>query len=428
MPHGFGELVIDDRLATVLSTKVSGARGLRIQYRQLLDLLGRMPPDFVLPAPALARLTELDAELPATERAEILRSSPASLRQPGLILRLAGQEPPVAAAAIAAARLDDWQWSALIAELPLAARGHLRHRRDLGPRATAMLARFGIGDLGLPSPAGEADVLDLGILEPIEQVDLDPAEPDGALPADGGIGAIVRRIEAFRRNRRAETRQFGEDAADGTGDPRLPLIDAARAELAPRSAKMRFATDVGGRVVWADEGYAAAMVGLPFGSEDRLAPARCDRASARAIRQRRPLHRARFEIEGSPQVAGIWRADATPQFDPVGGRFLGYRGVLRRPSDVASEADNPADRLRQLLHELLGVLEHRQRLFQVDDVDLVAVAEDEGGHLGVPEAGLVAEVDACIEQIAHSDGHMNTSKVRSKIQPDNCPWIQEATP
>jgi hypothetical protein len=28
-------------------------------------------------------------------------------------------------------------------------------------------------------------------------------------------------------------------------------------------------------------------------------------------------------------------------------------------------------------------------LFQVDDVDLVAMAEDERGHLGVPEAGLV---------------------------------------
>jgi hypothetical protein len=36
-------------------------------------------------------------------------------------------------------------------------------------------------------------------------------------------------------------------------------------------------------------------------------------------------------------------------------------------------------------------LEHRQRLFQVDDVDLVAMAEDERGHLGVPEAGLVTE-------------------------------------
>ena len=433
VPHGFGELVIDDRLTTVLSTKVGGAGGLRIQYRQLLDLLGRMPPDFVLPTPALARLSELDAELSALERAEILRSSPASLRQPALILRLAGQEPPVAAAAIAAARLDDWQWSALIAELPLAARGHLRHRRDLGPRATAMLARFGIGDLGLPSPEVETDVLELGALGHIEQPEEVPARSDEALPPDGGIGAIVRRIEAFRRNRQAETRQFDEDAGEGTGDPRLPLIDPARAELAPRSATMRFTTDVGGRIVWADEGYAAAMVGMPFGSDDLLAPARCDRASARAIRQRRPLRRARFEIEGAPQVAGVWRADATPQFDPVGGRFIGYRGVLRRPSVAASEADNPADRLRQLLHELrtpinaiqgfaeliqqqvLGTTPHHYRslaasiasdsaaiLAGFDEIDILVRLETDQGRNHDGSADLKTVVERALENLAPS--------------------------
>jgi hypothetical protein len=61
-------------------------------------------------------------------------------------------------------------------------------------------------------------------------------------------------------------------------------------------------------------------------------------------------------------------------------------------------------------------------------VDLVAVAEDEGGHLGVPETGLVTEVDACFQHLAHSDGHMNTSKVGSKIQPDNCAARKGATP
>ena len=215
MAFSSGELVIDDRLATVLATPVNGAGGQRIQYRQVLDLLGRMPPDFILPASALARLSDLARALPAAERTDILRSAPASLRHPGLILRLATQEPPVAAAAIAAARLDDWQWSALIAELPLAARGHVRHRRDLGPRATAMLARFGIGDLGLPSPKSaavesDADILELGDFIP-------PPSPPSPEADDGpqnhnGIGAIVRRIEAFRRNRQAGTRQFAEAA------------------------------------------------------------------------------------------------------------------------------------------------------------------------------------------------------------------------
>jgi hypothetical protein len=36
-------------------------------------------------------------------------------------------------------------------------------------------------------------------------------------------------------------------------------------------------------------------------------------------------------------------------------------------------------------------------------VDFVAVAEDEGGHLGVPEAGLMTKVDTGFQHFAHGD-------------------------
>src|SRR5690606_25311804 len=58
----------------------------------------------------------------------------------------------------------------------------------------------------------------------------------------------------------------------------------------------------------------------------------------------------------------------------------------------------------QLLHELGGVLVLGHRLLEVDDVNLVAMAEDIGGHLGVPVAGLVTEVDDSIQHFAH-EGH-----------------------
>jgi hypothetical protein len=48
-------------------------------------------------------------------------------------------------------------------------------------------------------------------------------------------------------------------------------------------------------------------------------------------------------------------------------------------------------------------------------VDFVAVTEDEGGHLGVPEAGLVTKVDTGFQHFAHGNGHKFSPKVGSKI-------------
>src|SRR5690349_5039795 len=56
--------------------------------------------------------------------------------------------------------------------------------------------------------------------------------------------------------------------------------------------------------------------------------------------------------------------------------------------------------------ELVRPVDVGQRLLQVDDVDAVALAEDEPLHLRVPPAGLVPEVDAAVEQLLHGDdGH-----------------------
>jgi hypothetical protein len=39
-------------------------------------------------------------------------------------------------------------------------------------------------------------------------------------------------------------------------------------------------------------------------------------------------------------------------------------------------------------------------------VDLVALAEDVGGHARIPETGLVAEMDARFEHLTHRDSHV----------------------
>ena len=54
-------------------------------------------------------------------------------------------------------------------------------------------------------------------------------------------------------------------------------------------------------------------------------------------------------------------------------------------------------------HLLERLVQQRNRLRQVDDVDVVAGAVDIGRHFRVPAVGLVAEVNASIEKLAHAE-------------------------
>ena len=62
----------------------------------------------------------------------------------------------------------------------------------------------------------------------------------------------------------------------------------------------------------------------------------------------------------------------------------------------------------QLAHEFHRVLVHDQGFFQVDDMNLVAMAENVRGHLGVPETGLVSEMDARFQHLTHGHGHFES--------------------
>lgn len=155
------------------------------------------------------------------------------------------------------------------------------------------------------------------------------AKPDssaGGAPAPTG----ARGLRAIGRRVRQEPRA----PAGGTALP---------------TTAIHFATDARGRIVEADGGFAPMLAELPLGAQGPLAAARCDPATARAVRERRPVLDGRIEIDGSPRVAGVWRIDAAPCFAATGGRFTGYRGLLRRA--VAAEPD-PHDSVRQIVHEL----------------------------------------------------------------------------
>ena len=50
---------------------------------------------------------------------------------------------------------------------------------------------------------------------------------------------------------------------------------------------------------------------------------------------------------------------------------------------------------------VIAVGKQRLRLLEVDDMNSVAFTEDVGGHLRVPEAGLVSKMDARFQHLSH---------------------------
>jgi signal transduction histidine kinase len=354
-------MIVDDRLDTVLQTQAAGRAGLNTQLRQLVDLLGRTADQAWADQHdrALARIDELHSTLGDGAAAVLVRLC--TLRSPRMIAHLVTRGPRTALAAIDRARLNDAQWLRLVPELPIHARGALRHRRDLSPPVLALLDQLGIEDFVLtgpdvaisqvaqviapPEPAPPGVLVTLPI-DPQRRADM--AAQEGT--AREGIGAIVRRIEAFRRNRQEEER--GE-----AGQTRLPFGEDPSPE--PVATMVDIAIDASGTIIAGDGVDPALLVGhMPFVATTPAAAASVDRATLAAFHARQPIAAGALMLDGAARIAGAWRIDAVPQFGADGGQFTGYRARLRRPpqSPIAAQAvdagHDGADVLQQLLHEL----------------------------------------------------------------------------
>ena len=49
-------------------------------------------------------------------------------------------------------------------------------------------------------------------------------------------------------------------------------------------------------------------------------------------------------------------------------------------------------------------IQHGHRLLQIDDMDAVAGPKQVGGHFRVPTPGVMSEMDASLQELAHSKG------------------------
>lgn len=334
----------DDRLGTVLRLSANGGAVQRIQLRQLLDLLGTSPAEArgdQLDA-AYVRIGELSAKIPATDRAAMIRDAGLRLRSPRLVAALAEGEPQVAAAAVQRAELEPDQWLDLIPALPPVARQALRDRSNLASEVNALLGRLGVNDRGLPPAPWSPEAAAPADSPAGSNVAYLPAQPANG---DSGIGAIVKRIESYRRARRVIDQALPGDA------PRLPLGEDHVLQLPEEVGAFDFASDAKGRLVWSDPGAAPMVLGLRLGEVAQSAE------FAAMARRYQPLRAQAMELAGAAAIAGTWQLDAAPWFDPLSGRFLGYRGRFRRPAEATSSPlapvrDSEADRIRQVLHEL----------------------------------------------------------------------------
>ena len=109
-------------------------------------------------------------------------------------------------------------------------------------------------------------------------------------------------------------------------------------------------------------------------------------------------------LDGGADRAVVGQHPAQPAVGYVGhAATLGFfldRGTGR---PLGSDEHDGAAPGCELADEAHRVDQHRQRFLEVDDVDLAACSENVGSHLGIPVSGLVTEVHAGFEHLAHGD-------------------------
>jgi two-component system, OmpR family, sensor kinase len=391
----------DDRLATVLRFRAEGAVVQRVQLRQLLDLLGKGPmqSDGAQEVAAYSRLGELAQAVPPAEQAQMIGDSGLRLRSPRLVALLANAPAPIAVAAVGKAELSGVEWLDLLPAMPAHARETLRQRRDIDPLVRRRLDQLGSFDRGLPPAAANdaaAPAQPAPKVEPVEEpvtASAPPAEvilpPEAPASTRPGIGAIVERIEAYRR-----ARQTIDHAAHGEA-PRLPLGEDHVLGAPRRVRACDFATDVTSKIVWADPGAAPMLVGTTLGGLG-------DVKFAAAVRSRQPLRALTLELTGPAAIAGTWHIDAAPRFDPLSAAFVGYHGRLRRPAGKANTRtarDSEADRVRQMLHELRTPVNAIQGFAEVIQQQLFGPTPHEYRAHAASIAGDAARILAAFDEL-----------------------------
>lgn len=306
----------DDRLATALGQPAESAAARQAIWRQLVDLLGQSDDEESdLRFAAFERLRDWRCEVPIAGRQNAALLLLASQPIPAdLVEFFADDSTAVSAPLLAGVVLRGKVWRKLIPRLSPVARALLRHRRDLPDGAMRALEAFGQADLVISGPAHP----------PAEE------QPHYSAP---DIRELRARIDAFRETH-------------------------AHVELPPET-EFSFETGADGVIRWCDAAARGAIVGLSIADAAPGQAHGVDGQAAGAFRRRASFRDARLTVARAGTAGGAWAISGVPNFDPVNGRFVGYRGTARRPligerAEHATLLGSPllSDSLRQLAHEV----------------------------------------------------------------------------
>ncbi len=345
----------DDRLNTVLAQPAANPHDRAIRWRQLVELLARAD-DLSSPSAQLA-LLEVRSEAVVVDP-QVRAAAARAIARPKLPIELiyafAADAISVSAPILAAVELRDHQWLQVIDRASSESRRFIRSLHPDIPDLTSV-------PVAAPSPL----VVEPAFVEepaPAEirpqPESIEPELPPPPIPTPApampipSISEVLARIENLRQDRHfTPLEPAPASLASAAGAPRL------RRSIESAAPLFRWECGPSGEIAWVDGvprgpliGRSLAQPGEHNGVDSRI---------QRAFSVRAPFRDAVLTVGGEGPAAGEWKLSGVPAFEPMDGRFAGYRGVAIRAGETAAEdlqthrsEEVDQNAVRELVHEL----------------------------------------------------------------------------
>lgn len=336
----------DDRLATVISSRVTDAHDQAVRWRQLVDLVARAGSGAqgVMIDEALGVIRGGRDRIPEALRAAAARAIVDRDVSPALLELFASDTVEVAAPLLTKAASHP--------SVRAAASPDVRRLLDALHPVTTQPDVLG----GAPPEEGAS-----------QESTPQPAEttPLSTMPSIGEVVARIEQLRAARAAPEAKAPLPERISAVPPVVPTPPIIPsgvgqssgAARSALSEgQPAMFRWECGPGGDIAWVEGAPRAALVGRSIARADALEGV--DPTVEQAFARRSPFSDGRLALPDDGSFAGEWSISGLPAFAREDGRFVGYRGVARRSEtevradEEAAGVPNDPSALRELVHEI----------------------------------------------------------------------------